>query len=157
MTGILCRIHWFVKEKSFPRRNQEMWGKVYKSQNSMWCNWCIYFYYLYFIYFYEYMNRACMRLEILEHPWFLRLLFQALESPWNSLSFSLVLESPWILMENILIRSIVTIIVLLVMEGNSLISTHKQIFIKMVVIKKKGPLLSEYFYSLFGTCVKSNK
>ena len=43
------------------------------------------------------------------------------------------------------------------MEGNSLLSTHKQIFIKMVVIKKKGPLLSEYFYSLFGTCVKSNK
>ena len=27
----------------------------------------------------------------------------------------------------------------------------------MVAIKKKGPLLSEYFYSLFGTCVSGNK
>ena len=27
----------------------------------------------------------------------------------------------------------------------------------MVAIKKKGPLLSEYIYSLFGTCVNSNK
>ena len=43
------------------------------------------------------------------------------------------------------------------MEGNSLMSTHKQIFIKMVASKKKGPGLSEYFYSLFGTCVKSKK
>ena len=51
-----------------------------------------------------------------------------------------------------MIRSIVTIIVLFVMEGNSLISTHKQIF-----IKKWLPFLSEYFYSLFGTCVESNK
>ena len=49
------------------------------------------------------------------------------------------------------------LIVLFVSEGNSLISTHKQIFIKMVVIKKKGPLLLEYFYSLFGTWVKSKK
>ena len=40
--------------------------------------------------------------------------------------------------------------------GNSLISTHKRIFIKMFAIKNKGPLLSEYLkYSLFGTCVKS--
>ena len=43
------------------------------------------------------------------------------------------------------------------MEGNSLMNTHKEIFIKMVASKKKGPWLSEYFYSLFGTCVKSKK
>ena len=42
-------------------------------------------------------------------------------------------------MEEHLIRSIVTIIVSFVMEGNSLMSTHKEIFIKMVASKKKGP------------------
>ena len=40
-------------------------------------------------------------------------------------------------MKEHLIRSIVTIIVSFVTEGNSLMSTHKEIFIKMVASKKK--------------------
>ena len=67
--------------------------------------------------------------ETLENPWILRVLFQGLESRWNSLSFILVLESPWILLEEHLIRNVVTIIVLFITEGNSLTSTHKRIFI----------------------------
>ena len=57
-------------------------------------------------------------LETLENPGILTVLFQGLESPWNSLLLILVLESPWILIEEHLIRSIITIIILFIMEGN---------------------------------------
>ena len=77
--------------------------------------------------------------------------------PWKSLKFSFVHFGPWILIEEHWLRIIVTFTVLFITEGNFLISTHKGIFIKMVAVRKKGPLLSEYCYSLFGTFRKSNK
>ena len=69
-------------------------------------------------------------LKTCENPWTVRVLFQGLESPRNSLSFILVLESPWILIKEHLIRSIVTIIVLFIVEGNSLIKYSQMNFHK---------------------------
>ena len=100
----------------------------------------------------------------LENPWKPLNFKRPFSRPaWKSLKFSFVrfgpFESPWSLIEEHLIRSIVTIIVLFITEGYSLISAHAQTSFhkKMVAVRKKGPLLSEYFYSLCRTCVKSNK
>ena len=58
--------------------------------------------------------------------------------PSKSLKFSFVHFGPWILIEEHWLRIIVTITVLFITEGNSLISTHKGIFIKMDAIRKKA-------------------